>query len=90
MIKYYAIGSGLDGGLTELTESEWLALTGDDTIRPYAGRVYREEITIEDVPEDIREAVQAVVDTKVARWGLYSERNISDTEALSILIGGDD
>lgn len=89
MTRYYISDPTAERGFVELTESEWLAIIGDDTTRPYASQLYRGDITIEDVPEELREVVQSVVDNKIARWGLYSERNISDTEALNIVAGGD-
>ena len=88
MTRYYITDPTAPKGFVELTESEWLALFGTDTTRPYASQVYRGEITLDDVPEDIREEVEAVVATKVARWGLYSERELTDREALNILTGG--
>lgn len=86
--RYYISDPTAERGFVELTETEWFALMGDETTRPYAGKVYRGEMAIEDVPEDVREAVAAVVAEKVARWGLYSERELSDNEALNILTGG--
>lgn len=88
--RYYVTDSTAPKGFVELTETEWLALMGDETTLPYATKVYRGEMDIDDVPADLRDAVQAVVDTKVARWGLYSERNIPDREALNIITGGAD
>lgn len=87
-IRYYISDPTAPKGFVELTESEWVALMGDETTQPYAAQVYCGKITIEDVPEELREAVLAVVDNKVARWGMYSEREISPNEALTILTGG--
>ena len=89
MTRYYITDPTAERGFVELTETEWFALIGDDTTRPYATQVYRGEITINEVPEELRETVQSIVDTKIARWGLYSERNINDSEALDIITGGD-
>ena len=89
MTRYYISDPTAERGFVELTETEWFALIGDDTTRPYADKVYRGEIAIDEVPEDLREAVQAVVDAKIERWGLYSERNINDSEALDIIAGGE-
>lgn len=86
---YYVSDPKAEKGFVELTESEWLALIGTEETRPYTGKVYRGEMDIADVPEELREAVQAVVDTRVQRWGLYIEREIPDTEALNIITGGD-
>lgn len=88
MTHYYISDPTAPKGFVELTESEWLALIGTDTTRPYASQVYRGEMELSAVPEDIREEVEAVVQAKVDRWGLYSEREISDREALNILTGG--
>lgn len=88
MRRYYIGDKAAPKGFVELTESEWLALFGDDTTAPYASKVYRGEIDLSEVPEAIREEVEAVVATKVARWGLYSERELTDKEALDILTGG--
>lgn len=88
MTRYYITDPTAPKGFVELTESEWLALHGSDEAAPYASKVYRGEITLDDVPEAIREEVEAVVQAKIDRWGLYSEREISDREALDILTGG--
>lgn len=88
MARYYIRDMSAPRKLVELTESEWLALHGTDETAPYASKVYRGEITLDEVPEDIREEVEAVVQAKVERWGLYSERELTDKEALNILTGG--
>lgn len=88
MTHYYIGDPTAPKGFVELTYEEWLALHGTDEAAPYASKVYRGEITLSDVPEAIREEVEAVVQAKVDRWGLYSEREISDKEALDILTGG--
>lgn len=85
---YYIADSKAEKGFVELTESEWYAIVGTDETRPYANKVYRGELSIEEVPEELQEAVQAVVDAKIARFGLYSERELNAQEALNILTGG--
>lgn len=89
MTRYYISDPKAEKGFVELTESEWLALIGTEETRPYANKVYRGEMTMEEVPEDIREAVAAVVAEKVKRWGLYAERELNAQEALAIITGGD-
>lgn len=86
--RYYVADKTVERGFAEITESEWYALIGTEEVRPYTGKVYRGEMDIADVPEELREAVQAVVDTRVQRWGLYAEREIPATEALNIITGG--
>ena len=89
MTRYYIADNTAPRGFVELTESEWYAIVGTEETRPYANKVYRGELTIEEVPEELQEAVQAVVDTKIARWGLYSERELPANEALNIIAGGE-
>ena len=90
MTRYYIADNTAPRGFVELTESEWLALMGTEETRPYANKVYRGEMTIEEVPEELREAVAAVVAAKVDRWGLYSERELTAREALNIITGGNE
>lgn len=72
----------------EVTESVWLDIIGDKDHREYANKVYRGELSIEEVPEDKRETVQKIVNNKIARWGAFDKREISDSEALDIITGG--
>lgn len=76
MGKYYCTIKGLE----ELTEAEYLTLYGDDTQRPYVLQLYRGDITISDVPEDLQEAVQTIVDNRIARWGLWKDLPASPHE----------
>lgn len=89
-MNYYISDQTAKNGYIKYAESEWFALMGNDITRPYATAVYQEEMEMDDVPEDIREAVAAVVEEKVKRWGLYAERELSADEALNILSGGDE
>ena len=88
MTHYYISDPTAEKGFVELTEAEWYALLGTEETRPYANKVYRDEMDITEVPEELQEAVQAVVDTKIERWGLYSERELPADEALNIITGG--
>lgn len=76
MGKYYCTIKGLE----ELSEAEYLTLYGDDTQRPYVLQLYRGDITISDVPEDLQEAVQTIVDNRIARWGLWKDLPASPHE----------
>jgi len=89
MTHYYISDPKAEKGFVELTESEWHALIGTEEVRPYTGKVYRGEMAMDDVPEELREEVAAVVAAKVERWGLYSERELTAHEALNIITGGD-
>ena len=88
MTHYYIADNTQPKGFVEVTEAEFYALIGTEETRPYANRVYRGELSIDEVPEELRAEVQAVVDTKIARWGTYETREITDSEALNIITGG--
>lgn len=90
MKRYYIADETQPKGFVEVTENEFHALVGCDEIRNYVMDVYHNEIPLSAVPEELREQVQTVVNNKIARWGTYENRNISDAEALNILTGGDD
>ena len=88
MKHYYITDLTQPKGFVEVTEAEWNAIIGTDETRPYASKVYRGEMTIEEVPEELREEVQAVVNNKIARWGAYDSLDIPDSKALDIITGG--
>lgn len=87
MKHYYLSNPNSPKGFDEVTEEEFYAILGDETTKPYAGKVYRGELTIEEVPEDIREAVIAVVEARTARFGVYTEQDISAEELKNMIQG---
>lgn len=88
MKHYYIADKTQPKGFVEVTEADFYALIGTEETRPYANQVYRGELSIDEVPEELRAEVQAIVDTKIARWGTYETREITDSEALNIITGG--
>lgn len=72
-------------GEKEITEAEFYSIIGDETIRPYASKVYRGELSIEEVPEDMRESVAAVVAKRIEYLGEYDQRKMPDEEMKSLL-----
>lgn len=86
MGKYYLLNKNAPCGFEEVTEEEYLAVVGLPPVKDYAFKVYRGEMSIEDVPEEHREATQSVVDAKIARLGVYE---IPDSQALNIITGGE-
>ena len=85
--KLLAIGTGYGG--VEITEAEYNALLAE--IREKAAlvdKLYRGEITIEEVPADWQEEIQRRVDERIAAEGSAEEQDISADEALEILLGG--
>lgn len=71
-------------GLQEVTEAEFLSLFGDSTQHPYVTRLYRGDITLADVPEDLQEAVQTIVNNRIARWGLWRNLPASPHEVTAL------
>lgn len=85
MKHYYITDNTQPKGFIELTEDEWNAIVGTDGIRPYANQVYRGIITLDEVPEELSEDVQTVVNNKIAKWGEYKEQEVSATEFQSMI-----
>ena len=82
---YYIVDPTAEKGFVEVTETEFTTLLGNETTRPYASKVYRGEITIEEVPEDVREAVSTVVAAKIECFGEYSKQEVPATELKSMI-----
>ena len=85
----YILAIGTGSGGTEITESEYNALLSE--IREKAAlvdKLYGGEITIDEVPADWQEEIQRRVDERVAAEGSAEEQDISEEEALEILLGG--
>lgn len=85
---YYIADSAQPRGFVEVSEEEFTAVIGDDTTRQYAGKVYSGVMSIDEVPEDLRAAVAAVVAARTERFGAWSERELTPQEALNIIVGG--
>ena len=86
--KLIAIGTG-PGGI-EITENEYNMLLQE--IRTKAvliEKLYIEEITIKDVPEELRDEIQRRVNELVECLGAIEEQDISSEEALDIILGGE-
>lgn len=88
-MKHFYARDHYSGKLVEMPEDEFLSVFGDKRIRAYAGRVIRGSITIDAVPEDLREAVAQSVAARRERFGTPADRPLSDAEALKIILGGD-
>ena len=71
MKRYCLFNRNAPTGVEEVTEQEYLTVVGLPPVKEYAFKVYRGKMSIEDVPEEHREATQAVVDAKIARLGAY-------------------
>lgn len=84
---YYITDPTAEKGFVEVTEAEFTALIGDETTRPYASKVYRGEMTIEEVPEDVRESVATVVAARVERFGEYAKQEVPAEELKTMIEG---
>ena len=85
--KVKVLGIGLGG--VEITESEYNTLLSE--MREKADlrfRLYRGEISTDDVPETWREEIQKDVEVMISMHGSYDERELSAEEALEIILGG--
>lgn len=85
MKHYYITDPSSDKGFIEVSETEFTAIVGTEETRPYASKVYRGELSIDEVPEDLQTQVQAVVDAKIARWGEYDKQEIHASELKSMI-----
>lgn len=80
MKKYYIVDKDAPNHLLEVTEAEWFAIMGTAETHPYVSNVYSGNITIDEVPEELREAVQTAVENRIARWGGYQDSPISSED----------
>ena len=86
--KLIAIGTGYGG--TEITEEEYNRLLSE--IREKAAlvdKLYRGEITIDDVPAEWQEEIQRRVNERIAAEGDAEDQDIPAEEALAIILGGE-
>lgn len=84
--KLIAVGTG-DGGV-EITEEEYNRLLSE--IREKAAlvdKLYRGEITIEDVPVEWQEEIQRRVNERIEAEGTAEDQDIPAEEALAIIMG---
>lgn len=86
--KLIAIGTGPGG--VEITEAEYNRLLTE--IREKAALVnqlYMGEITLDDVPTKWQEEIQRRVNERIEQDGAADQQEISDEEALAIILGGE-
>lgn len=85
MTRYYISKGTAEQGVIEVTKDEFYASVGTEEMRDYTAKLYAGEITANEIPEDIREEVVEIVSNRIARFGAYSERPISDSDLGAML-----
>lgn len=86
MNKCYCIVTPLvKKGFVEVSKEEYDAFNGSEEARPYVGEVYQGAISISEVPEELRTEVQATVDERIKRLGLYKDQTISSRELQQMI-----
>lgn len=90
MTRYYIVDNKSERGYTEILEEEFNALRGTDETRPYIDKVYASEMMLDAVPAELQEAVNTSVEVRIARYGQYTESELSAQEAMDIILGGAD
>lgn len=83
MKKYYL--KTKNGTKEETSYENWISLIGEKQDRPYINKVYKNLISIEDVPEDRRAQVQSVVNNKISRYGEYQSQVIPPNELKNLV-----
>lgn len=85
--RYYVSNPNSPKGFDEVTEEEFNALRGSDEARPYASKLYKEQITIDEVPAELQEEVLAVVQARTERYGTYSTQEVPADELKNKIEG---
>lgn len=86
--KLIAIGCGDALNGIDISEEEYNALAEQIALNAESvEKIYRGEMSIEEVPEEWRENVQEQVDRLIAKLGPYDPEEITDEEAMDIITG---
>ncbi len=85
MKRYYIFNRSAEKGFEEVTEAEFNAIHGSEEVRPYAGKVYRGEISIDDVPKAHRSECARIVEAREKRFGRYEDLPLTGEELKQIM-----
>lgn len=86
-ITRYYIHADNEQGFEEISKEEWDMLINEPPVSGYANEVYQGKKTIEEIPEEYRAETEKVVNAKIAKWGLYKDTKISDSEFTDMVEG---
>lgn len=64
----------------KVTKEEFIQLIGTRQTAPYVLAVWSEKMQINEVPEELREEVQAIVYNRLAWCGSYADQPVTDQE----------
>lgn len=70
MNKYYIVNANTKRP-EEVSEEIYVACIGREEISPHTRGLYAKKITPDQVPEEIRDEVVAVVNARIKRFGEY-------------------
>lgn len=84
-MKYYIANPKANGELTEVTQAEYLKVFGDANISQYVTKLYHNEISISEVPQELQEQVQDTVANRIAYFGDYGHQEVSMSELQTML-----
>ena len=87
MKYYYIINPNSKKGFDKLTETEFQTIIGTGEVRQYANQVYCGELSISEVPFELQDSVQSVVNAKIAKFGEYGKQKISAKELKTMIEG---
>ena len=85
MTRYYIFNQSAEKGFEEVTEAEYNAIHGSEEVRPYAGKVYRGEMSIDDVPKAHRSECARIVEAREKRFGKYEDLPLTGDELKKIM-----
>ena len=64
----------------KVTKEEFQRLIGTRRTAPYSLAVWAEKMQIDEVPEELREEVQDIVNNRLAWCGSYADQPVTDQE----------
>ena len=80
--KYYICSPEGD---INVTREEYIALIGEAPASGYANQVYKEMITMDEVPVEYQNEVETLVSNKIAKLGQYKGRPITAYELKTMI-----
>lgn len=87
MTRYYIADLNSAQGFREITEEEYNSILANEETRPYVTPVYKGDMALDEVPEDVRSEVEAIVNARISVYGPWDTRRIDDSSAMATIIG---